>query len=361
MTTVLFVAGLGSFLERFVSPLAQALREEGYRTVGAAESLGGAPGFDRCYDLPHYRRGSPSQIVAAQRALLSLARAESPDLLHLHTPPAIVLGRAASRVIGAPSISVIHTTFLEPFSRRTVAFAAVEAALARLSVATVTMNHDDAAFYRRIHPRGITLVAPVGGLGVSEDVLMEAALRPYEYPSHPAIVVIGRLTAEKNLDLIVEAFRLVRTAIPTACLWFVGSAHVGDKPWSIPKAANIRQIPWVSNAYPYIAGSDLLVSASRREGFGLALAEAMALGVPVVSVANRGAREIERQAPGRLQLAHSSPAAFARSMITALHRRQPRGLRRDLIELWSTDAAIRFHRALLKRVLCETNGSVGGS
>ena len=46
------------------------------------------------------------------------------------------------------------------------------------------------------------------------------------------------------------------------------------------------------NPYPYIARADLFVQPSRVEAFGLTIAEAMVLGVPVLSTQTDGAKEI---------------------------------------------------------------------
>ena len=46
------------------------------------------------------------------------------------------------------------------------------------------------------------------------------------------------------------------------------------------------------NPYPYIARADLFVQPSRVEAFGLSIAEAMILGVPVLSTQTDGAKEI---------------------------------------------------------------------
>ena len=46
------------------------------------------------------------------------------------------------------------------------------------------------------------------------------------------------------------------------------------------------------NPYPYIAKADLFVQPSRIEAYGLTIAEALALGKPVVATDTEGARDI---------------------------------------------------------------------
>ena len=44
----------------------------------------------------------------------------------------------------------------------------------------------------------------------------------------------------------------------------------------------MRFLGWVENPWPVMASADVTVTASRWEGFGLAAAEALALGLPVI-------------------------------------------------------------------------------
>ena len=54
----------------------------------------------------------------------------------------------------------------------------------------------------------------------------------------------------------------------------------------------IKSIGMKKNPYPYIARADLFVQPSRVEAFGLSIAEAMILGVPVLSTQTDGAIEV---------------------------------------------------------------------
>jgi L-malate glycosyltransferase len=54
----------------------------------------------------------------------------------------------------------------------------------------------------------------------------------------------------------------------------------------------VRLLGRIDDVAPLVASLDVLVSASRTEAFGMALAEAAACGVPVVATATEGAREL---------------------------------------------------------------------
>lgn len=111
------------------------------------------------------------------------------------------------------------------------------------------------------------------------------------------IVSCGRLAKEKGFDLAVEACKLLVENNHKDINWiFVGD---GPQKESIEKQIAlyglenyIKLTGMKKNPYPYIARADLFVQPSRVEAFGLTIAEAMVLGVPVLSTETDGAKEI---------------------------------------------------------------------
>lgn len=348
------MSSVGATLDSHVGPLSVALRHQGFETIGCCGGPLDRSAFSRTYALPAYRRARPASVHRALRRLEFIIRRERPALLHLHSPPALVIGRLAGRNCDIPTIANVHGTFLEPLTWRSVAFAAVEGTLARLAAHTVVQNADDARFYARLISAGKLTISPVGGIGVDVDRLEEARQTPVRVAAEPSVVVLGRLTAEKNLDLVVQAFRLLRDRISTATLTFVGSPAAGDRPWHVPDDLGIAHAPWADNPYAILAGANLLVSASRREGFGMNVVEALSLGVPVVAVSNRGAREIMRTGARGLTLVEADSDALVSAMYRALKHTSPFS-NDDLLSRWSRDNAIRFHAMLIREVIAASS------
>ena len=348
------MATIGATLARFVAPLARELREAGMFTVGVSGSLGDTRGFDRVYELPDFRRQPPHRVFMAARRLFLVVRRERPAVLHLHTPAAIVVGRIVGLLTGTPVIASTHGTLLDAGGIVAPAFVAIEALLARISTITLTENEDDAKFYRRITAPNSVLVAPVGGLGVDVAAISRAArtarsLGQIGPKTGPSVVAVGRLTPEKNLDDVVAGFLRVREHHPGASLTFVGSTLKGERAWCVPDLPGVSHVPWVDDPFPLVAAADVLVSASRREGFGMVVAESLLLGTPVVAVRNRGTAEVERQHPVGLILTASRPDKIASAIESAwgFGRVDNRGL----FHRWSRENAIDFHSAVIKSVL----------
>jgi glycosyltransferase involved in cell wall biosynthesis len=293
-------------------------------------------GFDRVYDLPPFRRRGPRPHLAAFRVLRQVLAREVPDVAHLQTPAAIALGRLAAASVRVPSISVVHGTFLEPRSQRAALFALAEVPFAWVSRRTVVLNGDDARFYRRLCHRGSVTQAPAGGAGVDVRLAGPSA------PPIPTTLYLGRLAADKNLDLLVDAWKDARRRVPDLRLRIVGLALDGDPPWVPPQLDGIEYAGWTDDASAEIDRATALVTASPREGFPMVVAEAVCAGIPVVAVENRGTREIARQVNVGLTVVPPDTARFADALVAAVrsHERRPRP---DLLARWGTEATVAFH------------------
>jgi L-malate glycosyltransferase len=82
---------------------------------------------------------------------------------------------------------------------------------------------------------------------------------------------------------------------------------------------------WLEDVASVVASLDVFVSASRSEAFGMAMAEALACGVPVVATATEGAREIVEDGVTGLIVPLGDVSALASSVV-ALLEDEPRRL-----------------------------------
>ena len=151
--------------------------------------------------------------------------------------------------------------------------------------------------YRKKYAKKIVTVNNV----IDVDSIIEKSKSPVEeelfLENKYNIVSCGRLAKEKGFDLAVEACRLLVEKNHKNINWI----FVGDGPqreeiekqialYGLEKY--IKLVGMKKNPYPYIAKADLFVQPSRVEAFGLSIAEAMVLGVPVLSTETDGAKEI---------------------------------------------------------------------
>jgi glycosyltransferase involved in cell wall biosynthesis len=101
------------------------------------------------------------------------------------------------------------------------------------------------------------------------------------------VLGVGRLQSEKGFDLLIRAFASLADQFPDWQLVIFGEGPernaLTDLAHSLGVASRIRLAGPTSDPFVGVGNEDLFVFSSRYEGFGMALAEAMAAGMPVVS------------------------------------------------------------------------------
>jgi len=138
------------------------------------------------------------------------------------------------------------------------------------------------------------------------------------------ILYVGRVSREKSLDVLAEAFRLVHRHRPDARL-----VVVGDGPYLEEMREQTSDLPVVFTGYlqgeeltAAYAGADLFVFPSATDTFGNVVLEAQASGLPVVVTSSGGPREAMQ--PGRtgLVVAPYDPQALSMSVLDLMLDRE---------------------------------------
>jgi glycosyltransferase involved in cell wall biosynthesis/O-antigen/teichoic acid export membrane protein len=128
----------------------------------------------------------------------------------------------------------------------------------------------------------------------------------------PTFLFVGRLARNKRPDHAVEAFRAIRAARPDARLWIVGRGPMeAELRESLPAGAELLGPLSRAELYERMARAHALLVPSVREGWGLVVVEANAVGTPAVGYDVHGLRDSIRDgSTGRLAPA-GSPAELA--------------------------------------------------
>jgi len=118
-------------------------------------------------------------------------------------------------------------------------------------------------------------------------------------PERRVLLAVGRLSNEKNFDMLIDVFSKLAPRHPGWDLVILGEGHVRQMLETRIRDATLRArifIPGIAgNVGEWYARADLYVMSSRFEGFPNALAEALAHGLPAVSVdCDTGPRDIIR-------------------------------------------------------------------
>lgn len=238
---------------------------------------------------------SPVPSLRALREFRRRVDAIRPDILHTHS---FSPGLYAALLAGAyPHVVTVHCPYpyltdKAPASRIKRALCRWYTGKARHIVAVSTETQDlladtlDPGTSIRVIGNGILPRPPAtnntgsGSNGRRIDTLL----------------AIGRLSREKSYDKLLRAFSIVRQSNSRLRLRIVGD---GDEMSCLRQLADELDIAdsveftgWHGNPHEFMNNDHtLFISSSAYEGFGLAIAEAMAAGLPVISTRISGIAE----------------------------------------------------------------------
>lgn len=240
---------------------------------------------------------SPHRSVAPEaRALNRILRAHRPDLVHLHSSKAGLVGRLAIRG-RIPTLFMPHAwSFFHARGLLRSAAVGWERYAARWCDRIVATSE---AERRTGLDVGIQarwqVVSTAIDVGKAAQLSREEARELLQVaPETPLAVCVGRLCEQKGQDVLLHAWRQVRPAVSGAELALVGDGPEGQR--LREQAAGLQGLRWVGwserdTVLTWVRAADLVVAPSRWDSHSLAILEAVALGRPVVATDVDGARE----------------------------------------------------------------------
>lgn len=107
------------------------------------------------------------------------------------------------------------------------------------------------------------------------------------------VVALGRISTEKGFDRLVNSWGNIVKQIPNARLYIIGPGDTSCFTEALQHNNLTDKVFFLGkkdNPYPYLKQADLFVSPSREESFGLVIAEAMTLSIPVITTATAGGK-----------------------------------------------------------------------
>ncbi len=249
---------------------------------------------------------SPGSTVPSEAARLARIIADiRPDVVHLHSSKAGMVGRLAIRG-RVPTLFSPHAwSFLHGSAPMRRAALTWERFGRRWTDVLVCGSEDELATGRRSGITGEAVVIP-NAVRVDASIAPDreearATVAPIMPPDAPLAVCVGRLAAQKGQDVLLRAWPAVRANVPTAQLVLVGDGPTRDELAEMATsgvtlagaASRDRVLTWIRAA-------DLVVAPSRWETMSLAVLEALALGRPVVATDVQGMRSALDGGAGRL-------------------------------------------------------------
>jgi glycosyltransferase involved in cell wall biosynthesis len=168
------------------------------------------------------------------------------------------------------------------------------------------------------------------------------------YPDHATtdLVVVSRLIAHKRIGMLLDAVSLLHAGgMPVTCR-VIGDGpereelHDQARALGVERAVDFRHaVHEQKEVYALVKAAKVFVFPSAREGFGIAVLEALACGVPVVTTSapdNLAQHLVARSAHGTICDPTASAIADAVKLLLT-HRRSPTGKGPGDDDAWLAD------------------------
>ena len=273
----------------------------------------------RAETIPVHEVALPSRAYRRERAIVAqLCARLKPDVVHTHGYRPDVMDAGVARGLGIATVTTVHGFTGGAWRNRLYERLQVMAFRRFDAVVAVSRPLADLLSSRGVRPPRLTVVpnawSPAGE--PSDRVAARQALGVAT--DSPRIGFVGRLTAEKGADVLVEALPQLGDR---ARVSIIGEGP--ERPALEARAVALgvdRRITWhgmVPDAGRLLRAFDVLVISSRTEGTPIALFEAMAAGVPVVVSAVGGIPDVV-SAQEALLVPPEQPRALASAIQSAL-------------------------------------------
>jgi glycosyltransferase involved in cell wall biosynthesis len=266
--------------------------------------------------LPRYpglRLGLP-----ATARLENAWRAERPDAVYVATEgPLGWSALRAARRLGIPAASGFHTRFDEYMRDYGAGFLAGAALrwmrhFHNIADTTLVPTRELVDFLRAQRFDNVVRLPRAVDTALFDPRQRDAALRAQWGVGEQTLVAIyvGRIAAEKNLDLAVRAFRQMQAVRPDARFVWVGDGPARAKLEREHPDFIFCGVQRGQSLARHFASGDLFVFPSLSETFGNVTLEALASGVPTVAFDYGAAREYLRDGIHGAAIAPNDEAAF---------------------------------------------------
>jgi glycosyltransferase involved in cell wall biosynthesis len=239
--------------------------------------------LSRCGVSIHTLSWSGTKQAFNLKQLDSLLKSWRPQIVHAHTVPTALMAWALKPILRFRLITSVHNdgarlkNILLSVGDRIIC---VSAAVAK-KMNSLPIRSEKIAIVRN------------GTLGsVRRPPISQVSQGPLI--NRPAIVTLGGLHTYKGTEDLISAFAIAQKTIPNLALYILGKGPMRSR---LEKQASLIKsrghlVGFVADPRSYLSQADVFVLSSRREAFGLALAEAREAGCAVVGTNVGGIPEV---------------------------------------------------------------------
>lgn len=265
-----------------------------------------------------------------------LIKAIAPDILHTHSFQPLVWGSLLARR-HSRHVTTVHSNYpyftrraVKDYAKKTIEMFFIE----RCGIRTVAVGKPVRALLAGLGvpernlfliENGVDIAGYGHDAGARADVRRELGMENDQF----AFVTLGRLDiATKAYDILLRSFApICRQYGQRAILVFIGDGpdrkNLVDMAEQLGISGQVRFIGYRKNPARYLGAGDAYVCSSVVEGFGLATAEAMLCGLPVIATRVGANPEMITDGVSGILIEPGDPAVISAAMDDFMSRRYP--------------------------------------
>lgn len=312
---ILYVATVASHIKSFHLPYLKMMQENGYKTYVVANwNLKSDEKLDYCDEfiqIPIQRSPYSFKNISAINQLKKLINEEKFGIIHCHTPMGAVVARlAAKNARKKYGTRVIYTAHGFHFykgapKKNWLIFYSVEWYLAKYTDTLITINNEDFELAKRKFNKRCHDIQYVPGVGIDVkkfDIKMcekekmklkeSLGLKKDDF----VLICVARLDKNKNQEFLIEVMQEIVKENSDVHLLLVGSDELNGYYFKMVHEKNLHNnVHFLGHRYDIpnlLSISNVVVSASKREGLPVNVMEAFASGKPVVALDCRGMKDL---------------------------------------------------------------------
>jgi glycosyltransferase involved in cell wall biosynthesis len=268
----------------------------------------------------------PVADVGAFRQMGRLIAREKPDLVHTHLAKAGIIGRLAARRSGVPSVHTVYDyAFVDESGLRRRLYLEAERRAARWTrrILFISSTERDISEAEKIgEPAQLVTM----GFGVDLERFAPdrvdrecVAAERRELGIGPESIVVGtvaRLVARKQVDMLMRVVADLRRSRPALRLLIVGGGPLEQELRGLARDLGIEAdttftgfVDDEARMPQLYAAMDVFCLLSRREGYGMAAAEAGAMGKAAVALDIAPVNQVVREGETGFLVRDASSAA----------------------------------------------------
>lgn len=292
------------------------------------------------------------------------------DVVHCHTPVGSVLARMAAHK-SQKKPYVIYTAhgfhFYKGAPLGNKIFYPIERVMSAYTNCLITINEEDYQIASKFSKNKKLKVVKIPGVGLDINRFKPQSeirdnIRQSENIASNCfhLITIGEINDNKNIEVVIKALAKINNTSIKYSIWGRGPGVERTKQLiqdlKLQEQVSLRG--YCERPEQLLQSADTFVFPSLREGLGMAALEALASGVPVIAMDNRGTREYMQDGYNGFVCMNNSVNEFADKILQMydIFRNQPDKL--EIFKKNSVETGNRFQIANTDKIMRGVYGSI---